>query len=230
MNMNAILKTTLGIALGFCAFATPGYSSTILQFGKGSASNGTINTSTGVGSMDIGSLSVIYENGASATYTFSAGGFLHFDFNTTSGSQTFALRTTGGGSSLPTAPTSTTGTTPTLQSLQDLTSSMPLYSTPTNLNISVNGGGPVTNDSVSGSKAFIKDANSGTLSTFLDDLGISSSTIFAISGSFQGNQSGALSSDTITFTSVPEPSTIFLFSAGLLAMAVIARKRQATRV
>ena len=98
MINNSILKTTL-IAMGLCAFAAPAFSSTVLTFSKGNSSgiaNGTI--VSGTGNMDISQLKVDV-NGNASTYTFTTGGFLHFDFTDTvpagGALDTFNVRTTG---------------------------------------------------------------------------------------------------------------------------------------
>ena len=209
-----LLKTTLGIALGLCAFAVPGYSSTILQFGKGTAGNGTMVGS--VGNLDVGVLT-LNVNGLTSTWTFGAGGFLHFNFDTSA--NTFTLSTTGGGANLPAAPSPNAAGG---GSLQNLAGNVALFSASTNLAITTNSVNP-PNYTFGGGGTINPAANSGT--TFLADLGLLTTTTFTISGGVNGLSNGVISSDTITLTATPEPSTVILFATGLIAVAGFGRKR-----
>ncbi len=225
MNMNAILKTTLGLVIGLGGFAAPGNCSAIFSFvhggGANGGANGTYDSVSGIGALDTNTL-IANINGTSTTYTFTTG-FFHLTFNTIADTLQIAVSAPSGVVETVGGNTNSTFTT------ANLANGLTLLSNTTNLNENITAVNPQVISNV--------NTNSTTqfASAFLTDLGLGSliGSTFAIStASFSSpfNSPGVISSNTLVFTSVPEPSTVILFAAGLIALVAFSRKHKPSRV
>jgi hypothetical protein len=222
--MKKLMKTGFGLAAMLIGMSLPAYSNTVLSFNMSGISSSVDLSGSNMSSATFVQFNQFTEtvNGVSTLFP---GGFpgtvadlFEMTFNSAnSGTSGLAFSNDANSGSTPTGQTLTGGTTP-----------ISLYSAVSSLTFTNTSGGGSLAESFHG-------IASGVTASFLTELGLPAGTTFLITGGISGTCTGActsgtgtVTSDSITFTALPEPRPVYLLGAGLLALIVIARKRRLT--